>query len=187
MPSQLIAAPAIEPITLAQAKLFLRIEQDDEDTAIAALITAARQHVEAATRRALITQDWRLTRDAWPPGGVIHILPAPLQTLIGVEVADAAGTMHALDPQNFVVDSVGSRIAFAPWTPMQPGRAVGGIVIEVRVGEGDTADAVPAPLQQAMLMLIAHWYELRGVVTPAAQEIPQGVAALLAPFRRVSL
>lgn len=52
MPSHLIAAPAIEPITLAEAKLFLRIEHDDEDTAIAALIAAARQHVEMATRRA---------------------------------------------------------------------------------------------------------------------------------------
>ncbi|MGD9768829.1 MAG: head-tail connector protein, partial [Pseudolabrys sp.] len=121
------------------------------------------------------------------PGGVIHVVPVPRQPLLGVDVADAAGTMHALDPHNFVVDSVGSRIAFAPWTPMQPGRAVGGIVIEVRLGEGDTADAVPAPLRQAILMLVAHWYEQRGVVAPAAQEIPQGVAALLAPFRRVSL
>lgn len=187
MPSQVIAAPAIEPITLAEAKLFLRIEHDDDDTAVAALIVAARQHVEAATRRALITQDWRLTRDAWPPGGIIQVLPAPLQTLIGIEVADEAGTMHALDLQHFVVDSVGSRIAFAPWTPTRPGIAVGGIVIEVRCGEGDTADSVPAPLRQAMLMLIAHWYEQRGVAAPAQQELPQGVAALLAPFRRVSL
>lgn len=187
MPSQLIAPPAIEPITLVEAKLFLRIEQDDEDAAIAALIAAARQQVEAATRRALITQDWRLVRDAWPPGGVIQVLPAPLQTVIGIEVVDEAGAMHALDPQNVVVDSVGSRIAIVPGTRIRPGRAVGGIVIEVRVGEGDTADAVPAPLRQAMLMLIAHWYEQRGVVAPAQQEMPQGVAALLAPFRRVSL
>ena len=47
-------------MTLAEAKAFLRVEHDDDDDVIAALIAGARIHVEAQTRRALITQSWRL-------------------------------------------------------------------------------------------------------------------------------
>ena len=55
MPSILLSGPAAEPITLAAAKQFLRVEHGDDDDVIAALIAAARIHVEAATRRALVT------------------------------------------------------------------------------------------------------------------------------------
>jgi uncharacterized phage protein (predicted DNA packaging) len=38
-----------EPITLSDTKNFLRVEHDDDDTLIAALITTARLQVEAVT------------------------------------------------------------------------------------------------------------------------------------------
>jgi len=69
MPSILLAGPAAEPVTLAEAKQFLRVEHDDDDDIIAALIAGSRIHVETQTRRALITQSWRLTRDVWPAAG----------------------------------------------------------------------------------------------------------------------
>ena len=69
MSAILLNAPASEPVSLAEAKLFLRVEHDDDDDLIAALIAAARVQVEAQTRRALITQTWRLVRDVWPAGG----------------------------------------------------------------------------------------------------------------------
>jgi uncharacterized phiE125 gp8 family phage protein len=81
MPSILLIAPAVEPISLAEAKAFLRVEHDDDDDVIAALIAGARLYVEGQTRRALITQSWRLVRDAWPQCGRIEVRPAPLQAL----------------------------------------------------------------------------------------------------------
>src|SRR6185295_19907165 len=74
MPSILLTGPAVEPVTLAEAKLFLRVEHDDDDDLIAALVAGSRIHVEAQTRRALITQTWRLTRDAWPRSGRFFVL-----------------------------------------------------------------------------------------------------------------
>ena len=52
------AAPAAEPIGLAEAKAHLRIDADDEDTLLTALIVAARLFVERTLGLALITQGW---------------------------------------------------------------------------------------------------------------------------------
>src|SRR5215813_11576117 len=69
MSAILLTAPALEPVSLDEARAFLRVEHHDDDEVIAALIAGARLHVEAATRRALITQSWRLDFDAWPQDG----------------------------------------------------------------------------------------------------------------------
>ena len=53
MPSILLTGPAAEPVMLAEAKLFLRVEHDDDDDLIGALIAGSRIHVEAATRRGI--------------------------------------------------------------------------------------------------------------------------------------
>ncbi|GGA54196.1 head-tail connector protein [Pelagibacterium lentulum] len=66
MASYLVAGPVDEPISLAQAKAHLRIEDDAEDGLIESLIAAARTHLEAITGSALLRQTWRVVLDAWP-------------------------------------------------------------------------------------------------------------------------
>ena len=56
--------PALEPVTLAEAKAHMRLGHDSEDALIAGLIRAARDEVERTTGTALIDQDWRLALDA---------------------------------------------------------------------------------------------------------------------------
>lgn len=188
MPSILLTAPAAEPLLLAEAKAFLRVEHGDDDDVIASLIAAARLHVEAQTRRALVTQTWRLTRDAWPADGRLSVTPAPLQALTAVRVTDAIGNAVSIDLQSFVVDTAGSAVVFAPWAMTQPGRGAAGIELDVTVGYGDAASDVPEPLRQAVRLLVAHWYENRGLATSGAVNVlPATVAALLAPYRVLSL
>ena len=52
----LMTAPAVEPLSLAEAKSWLRVDGADEDQLIQSLITSARLGVEATTNRLLITQ-----------------------------------------------------------------------------------------------------------------------------------
>ncbi|MGI8525863.1 MAG: head-tail connector protein [Pseudolabrys sp.] len=189
MPSILLTPPAIEPLSLAEAKAWLRVEHDDDDGVIAALIAGARLHVEAQTRRALITQSWRLVLDGWPQRGRIEVRPAPLRTLIAARVFDPDGMAHDVDTQAFVPDLANAALVFALWALPLPGRIAAGVELDVTVGYGDAAADVPAPLRQAIRVLIAHWYENRALVTtgPNFSALPASVSALLAPYRMVAL
>lgn len=189
MSAILLTGPAIEPLSLAEAKAFLRVETSDDDDVIGALIAGARIHVEAQTRRALITQGWRLSRDAWPEDGRLTIVPAPLQALTAARVYDFEGLAHDVDTQAFVLDKGASVIAFAPWAVPAPGRVAAGIELDVTVGYGAAAADVPEALRQAIRLLVAHWYENRGLVTTGANysPLPQSVAALIAPYRMLLL
>jgi uncharacterized phiE125 gp8 family phage protein len=189
MASIMLTGPAAEPLTLAEAKDFLRVTQDDDDSVITALIASARVLVEAQTRRALITQQWRIVRDAWPTNGRVWIAPSPLIAITAARVYESDGTTVTIDPENFAFNAAAApaHVSFAPWAVPQPGRLTGGIEIDITVGYGGDASAVPEPLRQAMRLLIAHWYENRAVVASTTSVLPASVSALLAPFRVVSL
>ncbi len=187
MSSLLLTAPAAEPLSLDEAKAFIRVEHNDDDALIVALIAAARIHIETETRRALITQSWRIVRDCWPECGRTAVRPAPLRALTAVRVFDFENNAHDLDLQAFVLDLGASELAFIPWTLMQPTRIADGVEIDVTVGYGDTALDAPEPLRHAVRLLIAHWYENRGIVGGNGAALPATVAALIAPYRMLSL
>jgi len=190
MPSILLTAPAGEPLSLAEAKAFLRVEHNDDDATISALITGARIQVEALTRRALLTQTWRLTRDVWPASGVLPLLPAPLRALVAVRVHDAAGNAQAVDPQSLGLDKVAAPavLTFERGALPPPGRRAGGIEIDIEAGYGAAAD-VPEPLRQAVRLLLSHWYENRALIAASGEvaSVPASALSLIAPFRVVSL
>ncbi len=188
MPSILLTAPAVEPVSLDEAKAFLRIENNDEDDLITALVAGSRIHVETQTRRALITQTWRISLDIWPLDGRLPVRPAPLQTLDAARVYDIDGIARMIDTSVFVLDLAASALVFAPWTLPLPGRLAAGIEVDVTVGYGGAASDVPEPLRRAILMLTAHWYENRGLVASGAvSTLPVSVAALIAPYRMLAL
>jgi uncharacterized phiE125 gp8 family phage protein len=186
MPAFLLTPPAAEPLSLADARQFLRVEHDADDELIAALIAAARAEVELATRRLLMMQTWRIVLHRWPPSGRIVSPASPLRTLEAVRVFDAEGEAEALDTGAFLLDtsSVPGVIVFTRGSLPAPGRALAGIELDVTAGYGEAAD-IPAPLLQAIRHLVARAYEQRDRVAPDA--LPDTVAKLIAPFRILSI
>ncbi|AXS39961.1 head-tail connector protein [Breoghania sp. L-A4] len=184
MASILISPPAAEPLTLEEAKLFLRLDSSDEDALVSALIAAARGHVEAATGRALIHQGWRVFRDGWPSRRIVRLPRAPLASVDAVTVYDADGAAELLDAALYSADgaTAPARLVVSDEAP-EPGLSVNGVAIDITAGYGASAADVPQPLRLAVRRLVAHWYERR----ETEGSIPPNVAALLAPYRIVSL
>jgi uncharacterized phiE125 gp8 family phage protein len=174
--SFLLAAPAEEPLSLAEAKAWLRLDADDEDSLVVALIAAARAHVEAVTRRKLVAQVWRMRRDGNSRDGE-HRLPfAPLRHVVAVRILGAEGQPHALAPSQWSV------VGAADDPRVRIASSLSGVIeIDAEFGYGAAQDT-PAPLRQAIRALVAAWFEHRGDTRP-----PAAVADLLAPFVRARL
>lgn len=185
----LTAGPAEEPVTLAEARGFLRLDGTEEDALATALLTAARALLEAETRRAFVTQSWRLVLDRWP-AREIRLPLAPITRIDGMTVVTAAGEV-AIDAALYDSD-LGHEpprlVVKRGMRPAMPAREVAGIAVDFTAGYGAAA-AVPEPLRQAILMLVAHWFETRSPVSfgVGTVEIPLTVAALIAPYRRMRL
>ena len=188
MASILLTASAVEPATLDEANAFLRVEHNDDDEVIAALVVGSRIHVEAQTRRALMTQNWRMSADAWPQDGRLKVAPAPLQMLDATRAYEFDNVAHDVDTQAFVADLANSALIFAPRALPAPGRLAAGIGLDVTVGYGNAEIDVPEALRQAIRPLTAHWYENRGLaVVGTVTVLPATVAALIAPYRVLAL
>jgi hypothetical protein len=65
VPVRLVTAPAVEPVTLTEAKAQLRLDTTLDDTFVEVLIAAAREYAEQYCGRGFITQTWELTLDAF--------------------------------------------------------------------------------------------------------------------------
>ena len=185
----LTSGPAAEPVTLAEAKAHLRVDGSAEDAIIASLITTARLHVEAALGLALITEGWSLVLDAWPEDAVS--LPIrPVQAVSAVKVTATGGGVAVLPVERYLLDGAGmpSRLIPVGGPFPDPGVPALGIEIAFTAGFGDAATDVPAPIRQALLLLIAHWFEHREpALDTAVTRIPSAVSELLLPYRAVRL
>ena len=179
----LMTAPAVEPLSLAEAKSWLRVDGADEDQLIQSLITSARLGVEATTNRLLITQQWRLLLDSWPSDLALPLPLAPVRQVVRVRIADAAGLFVEAPATQYRLDANLDRARLVLSAPLpNPGQTISGISIDLTVGYGD-ATAVPEALRLAMRHLIALWFANRGDGAGDHGRVPASVLALLAPYR----
>lgn len=184
-----LTPPAIEPVSLSEARDFLRIIAADEDELLGTLITAARLMIEAASGRLLIEQGWRIVLDAWPQGGEIRLPLSPVRSLTAARVHPAAGVAETVAPASLsLVEGSDPPLIRVTGPVPAPGRTRSAIEIDLVAGFGVTRETVPAPLRQAVLRLACRWFEHRGdVVSRDATRLPVEIAALVAPFRRARL
>ncbi|MFQ5783606.1 MAG: head-tail connector protein [Alphaproteobacteria bacterium] len=204
-----IAPPAAEPVTLAETKSHLRIDDDADDALITDLIVAGRQAAEEHLRRALVTQSWRLTLDRFPgrrfawwdgvrqgtavvePAGGIELPRPPLASVTSVTVYDDADTALVVPAADYFTDTdrePGRIVPRAGKTWPTVARVANGVEIVFVAGYGAASD-VPEAIRQGILALVAHYYEHREAADPAgsAAGLPPGVAALWRPFRVLGL
>lgn len=100
---KIIVPVATEPITLADAKLHLRVDLSTDDDLITALIKAAREQCEHETGRALAPQTLRLSLDKFPDDGIELPMP-PVTSVTSIEYVDTAGNPQTLSGSDYYLD-----------------------------------------------------------------------------------
>lgn len=174
---QRISAPSAEPVTLEEAKQYLRIEHDNEDALIEDLVTAARMMAEQWLRRSIITQSWLLSYDYGIPEGV-WLPMGPVQAVANVESINDEDISQPISSSTYRLNAAKDTLLL---DAMITGTRV---AITYSAGYGDAED-VPLPILQGILSHVAFLYENRGEMLGAA--LPGSVASLYLPFREVRL
>ena len=182
-----VTPPNGEPVSLGEARDFLRIGHAGEDALVAHLISRARARLERASGLALVSRTMRQSWSVWPAALLargIPIRPRPVQSIISIEMISASGEVTDLTAR-FLFDAACGRIclpefAVAPLVP--PG---GRVEVEYQAGYGAPED-VPPDLKQAVLRLAQETYR-RGETAAAGEAMPPDVVDALKPYREVRL
>lgn len=170
---RVLEAPAAEPITLTQAKLWCKVDQTAEDALLELLIQAVRERAEEITGRAFVQRRMELRLDKFPADPVIELPFAPLISVEYVKYIDAAGTLQTLEgsPTNWIEDAGSEPGRIQPlhgtsWPNTQD------VIAAVRIGfqcgyapaagsPTDYASNIPARAKQWMQARLASFYENR--------------------------
>lgn len=182
---ELLTPPATTPVSLPEVKARLRIDDATDDDGVTRLIAAATSHAQSMTGRAFVTQSWALILDAFPCGSISLPLP-PLQSVQEISYIDSTGATVVLPSTDYLVDKNGmiGKIHRAYQKQWPAARAQPMAVrIEFTAGYG-AADAVPADLASALMLLVAHWDQNREpvVIGTIVSSVPMSVDSLLSPF-----
>ena len=179
-------SPAVEPVTVAEAKLHLRVDISTDDSYIGTLITAARQWVEEYLDRSLVNQQWTMRLDSFPYE--IHLPRPPMvtsgtATAVSVTYTLGNATTATLSTSAYRVDrndtpGVVRQLREGSWPANLDD--YNAVTVTWWGGYGSTGSTVPAPIRHAILMLVGFWYERRMAADSAsAVEVPFGVKSLL--------
>ena len=179
--------PAIEPVTLSEAKLHLRIDDTTDDDMVENLIKSARRSAEIETNRSFITQTVALTLANWQ--SIIELPRSRVQSVTSVKYFDTAGNQNTVDASNYQVDLSVDPGRLAPvygytWPTIEP-RTFEAVEIIYQAGYGDATTDVEEEIRQAILMLVTHLYENRSAVVCEGSPtvMPLGVQRMLTHHR----
>lgn len=155
------AAPGSEPVTLAEAKLWLRETQDDQDDVIDHLITYAREKVEGDTSRQLITATFKLFLDQFVD--LLYFPVDPVQSITSIAYVDIDGDSQTLDASVYQLDIAHdpARLVLAPdqsWPSIQS--RLNAVTITFLAGFGGEPAKVPARYKNVMRRIIVDRFDL---------------------------
>lgn len=190
----LVTAPSGPGVADRLLTEHLRLEGLDADaTYVRALELAAVDYIQGLTGRQLLTATYTLTLDAFPEWATCIVVPRPpLQAVTSITYLDAAGVSQPWSASGYrVLAPAGPHAAHGAihlaagqtWPSTQD--VAGAVTVTFTAGYGE-ADAVPAAITQALLILVAHWFEHREPIVAdrvVITELPLSVRALLRAFR----
>lgn len=185
-----VSEPSSLPVTLADAKDFLRVDGAASDADITALIRAAVSEIDGphGIGICLVSQQWKLTLDGFPANRIALEL-GPLISVDAVEYVDADGVTQTWSASNYRVMNAGDLATIEPvyggsWpSPRSVSGAVtvtftAGFSVDESVSPTSDAANVPDDLKTAIKIMLRLLYDGQ-----PSDERPPYVDAVLNRYR----
>lgn len=169
---KVITAVDTEPVSLTEARLQCKVDDDDNshDALLSALIRAAREFAEHYTGRALAPVTLEAALDEFPSETYMDLPMPPVSSVTSVKYTDTAGAEQTMSADDYSLSTYGTsrRInlaADAEW----PSTDDIADAVRVRFVAGYTTAALPKAVKAAMLLHIETESPLNPL-TPAERE-----------------
>ena len=181
-----LAPPLVEPVTVSEAKLWARVEDDDtsQDSMIQMLVKSARERAEELTGRCFAGRSFELVMDAFPSDDEpIEIPYPPLVSVDTITYRDGDGADQVLSggsPEDFLVDvrSFPGRlmpIYNSAWPATQG--SIGSVRIAFTAGYAAPKN-VPLTAREFIMAYVATRYDNREFLMASnVAEVPRDFAA----------
>jgi uncharacterized phiE125 gp8 family phage protein len=190
---EVVTAPLLPAVSLAEAKSHLAVDASDNDTLIELLVAAATDYAESFMGRALVERTLDYFIDAFPDGGrVIRPPMPPLIDVVGLFYIDSAGDEQEFTAFEVDTASEPARLYLAPsnsWpTPRVSANAVR---VRYRAGHSTVSGSppvldgtIPPDIKAAILLTAGTLFEFRETVTEvSATQVPWSAEQLLRRHR----
>jgi len=186
---KLSSAPALEPVSLTDAKSYMKVDYTDDDTMIEdVLIPAARQMVEKNMNRSLITQTLKAYYSQYTQKVMLPY--SPIQTVVTVKRIDLNTSTTLTENTDFYVQGLDDKylLMTSPYNLPQghsPNDTLKGsqLQVEYTAGYGGAATDVPGIIREAIFKTIAFNYENRNE-DEAGMDLPKSAVRLINAYRK---
>jgi uncharacterized phiE125 gp8 family phage protein len=191
MPDRLVTPASANAVTLELAKKHLVIEHAADDDLITQIVTAANDFAERYCNRGFVEQTWEVLFPAFPVANpcadvYLELRRGKLLEVDSFKYVDEAGAEQTLSADTYLVDDASDpgRIRLAPdatWPTIQARWDA----VRIQYTCGWVEGSVPAPIVQAVLLLISQLYENRTpeVTGTIVASIKFSFEALLSTYR----
>jgi uncharacterized phiE125 gp8 family phage protein len=148
-------APINEPVSLDEAKKFMRILENDDDTLIESMIIGAREYAENYTNRQLMTATYELYLSDFIQD--FKMPKNPIQSITSIEYMDEDGNYQVLDSSLYYLygDNDISKIHFEDFEDHKEHKKA----IKITFVAGYTT--VPSSIIAYIKVLVSTMYENR--------------------------
>lgn len=179
---QLVTPASGRPVSVDEARSWLRLSHQADDAEVGALIDAAVELVRQEYGRQLLTATWRMSLERFPCWD-FRLPVGPARAVTSIQYVDTNGETQTLDSARYVVDTTADPAVVQPvwagyWPVTRCQRQA--VLVTFTAGYGTAAD-VPESVKTAIKLAVAWWYERRGDERETAgTELPKAAERLLA-------
>jgi uncharacterized phiE125 gp8 family phage protein len=187
-----VGAATFAPLTVAELKTHLRVDNSDEDALIASLGEAARDYVERHTSVILCSRSFYLEADGFPSERNDIVLPiGPVTAVTQVGWRPVGGDTVQVGTVNTDYRASSNltplRIRLPVLKTEWPRTEVATDAVQITVVAGYASAAeVPEMAKHAIRLMVGHWYENREAVVNGtiSTDVKFTVEALLGTMKQ---